>query len=89
MNRRHFIAAASAAPGFAQTMYAPKGQPAVYTGPHKAHTKLSELKAKHKGEKWWRELIVDDKHLRSEYIYVAPGHGHPKAMHPTRERGGW
>ena len=46
MNRRHFIAAATAAPAFAQTMYAPKGQPAVYTGPHRAHTKLSELKAK-------------------------------------------
>lgn len=66
----------------AQEMYAPKGQPAVYTAPHKPHTKLSELKAKHAGQKQWRELIVDDRHLRGEYIYAQPGFAHPKALHP-------
>lgn len=69
-----------------QVVYAPKGQPAHYTAPHKPHTKLAELKAKHKGQKQWRELIVDDKHLRSEYLFLPPGTKHPKAMHPdTRE----
>ncbi|MBL8237908.1 MAG: cupin domain-containing protein [Bryobacterales bacterium] len=82
MNRRRFLAATAAAPAFAQTMYAPKGQAAVYTGPHKPHTKLSDLKARHKGQKTWREVIVDDKHLHSEYLFLPPGHKHPKAMHP-------
>ena len=86
MDRRHFLAAASAACAFAQTVYAPKGAPAIYTGPHKPHVKLADLKAKHKGKSSWREVIVDDKHLRSEYLYLPPGKGHPKAMHPdTRE----
>src|SRR5260221_1800853 len=82
MRRRHFLTAVTAAPAFAQTLYAPKGQAAIYTGPHKPHTKLTGLKARHKGQNSWRELIVDDKHLRSEYLYLAPGQGHPKAMHP-------
>jgi mannose-6-phosphate isomerase-like protein (cupin superfamily) len=43
---------------------------------------LSELKLRHKGQKSWREVIVDDKHLRSEYLYLQPGQGHPQAMHP-------
>jgi quercetin dioxygenase-like cupin family protein len=81
MDRRLFLAAA-ASPAFTQTFYAPKGQAAVYTGPHKPHTKLADLKAKHKGKSSWRELIVDDKHLHSEYLFLPPGAGHPKAMHP-------
>ncbi|MBI3208460.1 MAG: hypothetical protein HYZ37_06120, partial [Candidatus Solibacter usitatus] len=63
-----------------QTLYAPKGKPAQYTPPHKPHTKLSDLKAKHKGQKQWRELIVNDPHLRSEYLFLSPGQGHPKAL---------
>lgn len=82
MDRRHFLATAATASGFAQTLYAPKGQPAIYTGVHKPHTKLSELKLRHKGQKSWREVIVDDKHLRSEYLHLQPGQGHPQAMHP-------
>jgi mannose-6-phosphate isomerase-like protein (cupin superfamily) len=69
----------------AQTFYAPKGK-TKYEPPHKPHTRLTELKARHQGKKSWRELIVDDRHLRSEYIYAAPGQKHPKALHPdTRE----
>ena len=82
MNRRSLLAGLGAGVVSAQTLYAPKGKAAVYTGPHKPHTRLSELKAKHKGQKMWRELIVDDKHLRSEYLYLPPGQGHPRAMHP-------
>jgi len=65
-----------------QTLYAPKGKAAVYTPPHRPHTKLSSLLEKHKGQRSWRELIVDDKHLRSEYLHMAPGEKHPRAMHP-------
>ena len=77
-----YLAALGTALVSAQIVYAPKGQPAVYTAPHKPHTKLSDLKAKHKGKKQWREVIVDDKHLRSEYLFLPPGTKHPKAMHP-------
>lgn len=70
----------------AQVLYAPKGKPAQYSGPHKPITKIADLKAKYKGKSSWRELIVDDVHLRSEYIQAPPGFKHPKAVHPdTRE----
>jgi mannose-6-phosphate isomerase-like protein (cupin superfamily) len=69
-----------------QTLWAPKGAPAVYKGPHKPHTKLKEVKAKHAGQANWRELVVDDQHLRSEYVQAAPGTGVKRAVHPdTRE----
>jgi mannose-6-phosphate isomerase-like protein (cupin superfamily) len=68
--------------GLAQEMWAPKGEPAVYTPPHKPHTKLPELKKKHSGKSDWRELIVDDKHLRSEYIQAKPGTKIPRQMRP-------
>src|SRR5262245_19247961 len=67
--------------GAAETFWAPKGK-SEYVPPHKPHTKLSELKEKHKNDKLWRELIVDDEHLRSEYILVPPGTKHPRTLHP-------
>jgi len=86
MNKPFLIALVGATLAIAQTIYAPKGKPAQYTPPHKPHTKLGDLMAKHKGQKSWRELIVNDKHLKSEYIYASPGFRHPKALHPdTRE----
>jgi mannose-6-phosphate isomerase-like protein (cupin superfamily) len=66
----------------AQTLWAPKGEPASYSPPHRPHTKLSELRARHAGHKDWRELIVNDVHLRSEYIQLSPGKGHGRALHP-------
>ena len=66
----------------AQGLWAPKGKPAQYTAPHKPHTKLADLKAKHAGKQEWRELIVDDEHLRSEYVLVKPGTKTPRALHP-------
>jgi len=76
------LCGAAAAVLTAQVFYAPKGKPAVYTAPHKPHTKLSEVKAKHKGKTQWREVVVNDQHLRSEYIQMVPGFKHPKAMRP-------
>ncbi len=69
-------------PALAQTLYAPKGKPAVYTPPHKPHTKLADLKAKNEGKVSWRELIVEDEHLRSEYISSAPGTKVSPRLHP-------
>ncbi|MBI3679494.1 MAG: cupin domain-containing protein [Acidobacteria bacterium] len=89
--RKHSVVAligllAAGAAVCADPLWAPKAKPARYTPPHKPHTKLADLKARHKGENSWRELIVDDRHLRSEYISAAPGYKHPKALHPdTRE----
>ncbi len=67
--------------------WAPKAsKPTEWTGPHKPHTKYADLLAKHKGEANWRELVVDDEHLRSEYISEAPGTVTPRHFHPdTRE----
>ena len=64
-----------------QQLWAPKGQ-SKYVPPHKPHTKLADLKAKHKGKTGWREVIVDDEHLRSEYIFSRPGTKTPRALHP-------
>jgi mannose-6-phosphate isomerase-like protein (cupin superfamily) len=66
----------------AQELWAPKGRPGQYTPPHKPHTKLKDLLAKHAGKAEWRELIVDDEHLRSEYLQLKPGARTPRALHP-------
>ena len=69
-----------------EVLLAPKGQPAVYTAPHKPHTKLKEVVAKHAGQKQWHETVVNDKHLTSAYQQWAPGYKSLKMMHPdTRE----
>ena len=66
----------------AQTMWATKGQPAVYKAPHKPHTKLKDLLAAHKGQSDWREVIVDDSLLHSEYVQVKPGAATRRGLHP-------
>ncbi len=67
---------------WSQTFYAPKGKPALYSGPHKPHTKLSEVKAAHAKAKSWRHLVVDDQHLRSEWVQAQPGEKDPDQFHP-------
>jgi quercetin dioxygenase-like cupin family protein len=58
----------------------------AYTPPQKPWVKLSDLKAKHKGETGWRELLVDDGRLTGEYVLAAPGTRVGKRLHPdTRE----
>ena len=63
-------------------MWAPKGKPGVYAAPNKPHTKLADLLAKHKGAADWRETIVSDEHLRSDYVQMKPGAKTPKMLHP-------
>jgi mannose-6-phosphate isomerase-like protein (cupin superfamily) len=87
--RKHSIAVAAAAfvmAGtpclFSQPLWAPKGAASQYLPPHQPHTKLADLKAKHRGQSDWRELIVNDEHLRSEYVSMSPGKNTPRALHP-------
>jgi quercetin dioxygenase-like cupin family protein len=58
----------------------------AYTPPQKPWIKLADLKARHKGERDWRELLVDDGRLTAEYFWAAPGGKVSKRFHPdTRE----
>jgi len=70
-----------------QPSWAPKPkQPGKYVPPHKPHTKLADLKAKHNGRSDWKEVIVEDDHLHAAYISSAPGTKVSKRFHPdTRE----
>jgi quercetin dioxygenase-like cupin family protein len=52
----------------------------------KPWVKLSDLKARHKTESSWREVIVDDGRLTGEYVLAPPGTMVGKRLHPdTRE----
>jgi quercetin dioxygenase-like cupin family protein len=58
----------------------------AYTGIQKPWIKLADLKAKHKGQTSWRELLVDDGRLTAEYVAAAPGTKVAPRFHPdTRE----
>ena len=57
-----------------------------YSGIHKPWVKLADLKARHKGQATWRELLVDDGRLTAEYFSAAPGTRVSRRFHPdTRE----
>ena len=53
-----------------------------YVAPHKPHTKIAEVKAKHKGHADWSEAVVDDAHLKGDYISAAPGSKVGRRFHP-------
>jgi mannose-6-phosphate isomerase-like protein (cupin superfamily) len=73
------------APG-EEPSWAPKYEPAPYPAGHRPHTKLADLRAKYKGKSDWREVVVDDAHLHSEYIQASPGAKVGRRFHPdTRE----
>ena len=64
-----------------QLVWSPKAlKPGGWTAPHKPHTKLSEILAKHKGKADWVEPVVDDETLHADYISMAPGKKTPKRM---------
>jgi len=57
-----------------------------YSGIQKPWIRLADLKAKHKGQANWRELLVNDGRLTAEYLSAAPGTRLSKRFHPdTRE----
>jgi len=65
-----------------EASWAPKYEPAKYPAGHRPHTKLIDLKALHKGHSDWREVIVDDAHLKAEYIQMKPGTKVESRFHP-------
>ena len=44
-----------------------------FVAPNKPHHKISDVKAKHKGQTNWRETVVKDGEAIAEYVSVAPG----------------
>ena len=44
-----------------------------YVPPQKPWVKLAELRARHKGQANWHEVLVDDGRLTGEYFFAAPG----------------
>ena len=68
-------------------VWAPKPtQPPPYPPGQKPWIRLPDLKARHKGDSNWRELLVDDGRLTAEYVAAAPGARVPRRLHPdTRE----
>src|SRR5687767_5433644 len=73
--------------GGPQIVWSPKAvKPGDWTPPHRPHTKLADLLAKHKGQSEWVETIVDDDTLHADYIAMAPGGKTPRRMNAdTRE----
>jgi mannose-6-phosphate isomerase-like protein (cupin superfamily) len=66
----------------AKIFYAPKPiQPVAYEAPMKPLVRLADLKAKHKGQANWSELVVYDKNNRAEVISAAPGSKVPRHLH--------
>ena len=62
-----------------------KDKPGQY-GKNKAHIKLADLKARHKGQANWSEVVVDDENYHSTYNQGAPGTKITSRMRPdTRE----
>jgi mannose-6-phosphate isomerase-like protein (cupin superfamily) len=70
-----------------QFVLAPKATKlSEYVKPHKPHTKLSDVLAKHKGQTDWTESVVDDDNLHADYISMGPGQKTPQRMNAdTRE----
>ena len=70
-----------------QPSWAPKPQELPkYTPPHKPHTKIADVRAAHKGQANWRQVVVDDDYLHGEWIQSAPGSKVSRRFHPdTRE----
>ena len=63
----------------------PAGTPPYKPG-LKPWIKLADLKAAHKGQLDWREVVVDDGRLVAEYVAAAPSARVARRMHPdTRE----
>lgn len=57
-------------------------EPNEWVAPNKPITKLSELRAKHAGEKNWTETVVSDNLFHGDYISMAPGARTPRRFHP-------
>jgi mannose-6-phosphate isomerase-like protein (cupin superfamily) len=68
-----------------RTWWAAKAKPGQY-GTNKPHIKLVDLKARHKAQPNWMEVVVNDENWHAEYNQGAPGFKIATRMHPdTRE----
>jgi mannose-6-phosphate isomerase-like protein (cupin superfamily) len=56
-------------------------QPMPYEAPMQPLVRLADLKAKHKGQANWSELVVYDKNNRAQVISAAPGSKVPRHLH--------
>jgi mannose-6-phosphate isomerase-like protein (cupin superfamily) len=54
-----------------------------YVPPNKPHTKLADVKAKHKGQSSWREAAVKDGESLADYVSMAPGAKLSPRLHPA------
>jgi mannose-6-phosphate isomerase-like protein (cupin superfamily) len=54
-----------------------------YVPPNKPHTKLADVKAKHKGQSSWRETAVKDGESLADYVSMAPGARLSPRLHPA------
>ena len=72
------MAPAGAAQGRQTVVLAPKpAELTPYTAPHKPHWKLSEILAQQAGKPSWSLTVVDDAHLKAQYISMASGESTP------------
>ena len=71
----------------ATNLWAPKPiKTPGYVPPQKPWVKLAELRARHKGQANWHQVLVDDGRLTGEYFFAAPGTKVGPRLHPdTRE----
>src|SRR5204863_6432407 len=53
-----------------------------WVAPNKAHWKVAELLATHKGQAAWKETVVSDPLLHADYIQLAPGTKTKRQFHP-------
>ena len=51
--------------------------------PNKHHTKISDVKAKHKGQSSWRETAIRDGEAHTDYVSMAPGAKLSPRLHPA------
>ena len=69
-------------------MWAPKPvKTPAYKAGLKPWVKLADLKAKHKGQTDWHEVVVDDGRLIGEYVRRRPARKCRGAFIPTRANG--
>ena len=54
-----------------------------YVPPNKPHTRISDVKAKHKGQTSWREPVVKDGESLADYVSMAPGAKLSPRLHPA------
>jgi mannose-6-phosphate isomerase-like protein (cupin superfamily) len=66
-----------------RVFYFPKPvHPTAYTAPMRPLVRLADLKAKHRGQSNWSELVILDNNSRAQVISAAPGSRVTRHLHP-------